>query len=98
MIRFVRFATIAGLLLGAGCSTLGPRPTAEDSTRTEGPLRFAPARNAASLLCARRNAQQALRRWLEAQALGHVHLTLEARPPRRDAPSGKVRAVVVEAG
>lgn len=60
-------------------------------------LRFAPARNAAALLAARRNAQQALRRWLETQSLGNVHVTLEPKPPRRDAPSGKVRAVVVEA-
>ena len=61
-------------------------------------LRFAPARNAAALLAARRKAQQALRLWLEAQSLAHVQVALEARPPRRDAPSGKVRTVVVEAG
>ena len=61
-------------------------------------LRFAPARNAGALLAARRNAREALHRWLESQALGHVHVTLDAHPPHRDAPSGKVRTVVVETG
>ena len=61
-------------------------------------LRFAPARDTAGLVAARRDARQALHRWLAAQALGHVHVALEAGPPRRDPPSGKVRTVVVEAG
>ena len=61
-------------------------------------LRFAPARNPAALLAARRNARDALHRWLATQALGHVHVLLDAHPPRRDTPSGKIRTVVVEAG
>ncbi len=34
-------APLAALLLCGACSTMGPRPIAEDSTRTEGPRRFA---------------------------------------------------------
>ena len=37
-------APIAALLLAGGCSSLGPRPTPEDSTRTEGGRRFALAK------------------------------------------------------
>ena len=36
-----RHLPIAAAVLAAGCSTLGPTPTPEDATRTEGPRRFA---------------------------------------------------------
>ena len=59
-------------------------------------LRFAPARDPAALAVAKRRAASALKQWLAEQSLPNVRLTLDRRPPRADAASGKLRTVVVD--
>lgn len=41
MTHRLALAPIAALLLCGACGAMGPRPIAEDSTRTDGPRRFA---------------------------------------------------------
>jgi putative adenylate-forming enzyme len=59
-------------------------------------LRFAHAQGDGDLEPVKRKATRELRAWLATQSLGNVRLTLEAGPPRPDAPSGKLRTVIVD--
>ena len=60
-------------------------------------VRIAPLRESERLEPVRRKVAQSLRAWLETQSLANVRVTFEPGPPRIDAASGKLRAVVVEA-
>jgi phenylacetate-coenzyme A ligase PaaK-like adenylate-forming protein len=60
-------------------------------------LRIAATRDAEKLEPVRRKVAHALRAWLATQSLENVRLAFDAAPPRRDAASGKLRSVVVEA-
>ncbi len=59
-------------------------------------VRLGPTAGAQARAAAFRHASRALRAYLAAQSLANVRVDLGSGPPRRDAPSGKLRSVIVE--